>query len=159
PSQANILVLRATYDSRNQPFHPVVVFLEHLFGIEVTDGPDARLEKLSAGFAKLGIEEAIPFVGPLLRVPPKPDDDALKLSPVRRRARTLSLLVELFSALCRNSASLFIFEDLHWADESTSDLIQEMVADIADVPLLAVFTARPELDKSWAGIARLRTVG
>ena len=47
-----------------------------------------------------------------------------------------------------------VFEDLHWADESLLDFVDELVDWVTDVPLLAVATARPELLErrpGWGG--------
>ena len=47
-----------------------------------------------------------------------------------------------------------VFEDLHWADESLLDFVDELVDWVVDVPLLVVATARPELlDRrpGWGG--------
>jgi len=49
---------------------------------------------------------------------------------------------------------VLVFEDLHWADESLLDFVDELVDWITDVPLLVVATARPELLErrpGWGG--------
>jgi class 3 adenylate cyclase len=51
-------------------------------------------------------------------------------------------------------ATLMLFEDIHWADASTLDLIETLAARVRDVPVLFVALARPELlnDRpGWAG--------
>ena len=45
-------------------------------------------------------------------------------------------------------------EDIHWADESLLDFLDELVDWVTDVPLLVVATARPELlerRSGWGG--------
>ena len=49
---------------------------------------------------------------------------------------------------------VLVFEDLHWADESLLDFVDELVDWVTDVPLLVVGTARPELLErrpGWGG--------
>ena len=49
---------------------------------------------------------------------------------------------------------VLVFEDLHWADESLLDFIDELVDWVTDVPLLVVATSRPELLErrpGWGG--------
>ena len=49
---------------------------------------------------------------------------------------------------------VLVVEDLHWADESLLDFIDELVDWVTDVPLLVVATARPELLErrtGWGG--------
>ncbi len=59
-----------------------------------------------------------------------------------------------FEALAERNPGVLIFEDLHWADEGLLDFIDHLVDWAADVPLLVVCTARPELlarRSGWGG--------
>src|SRR5581483_6640709 len=50
--------------------------------------------------------------------------------------------------------TVLVFEDLHWADDGLLDLVDGLVDGVADVPLLVVATARPELlarRSTWGG--------
>jgi class 3 adenylate cyclase/tetratricopeptide (TPR) repeat protein len=68
----------------------------------------------------------------------------------------------LFEALAERNPGVMIFEDLHWADEGLLDFIEHLVEWAADVPLLVLCTARPELygrRPDWgAGRANARTI-
>ena len=60
----------------------------------------------------------------------------------------------LFEALAGSGAIVVVFEDLHWADDAMLDFIDYLVEWAADVPLLVVCTARPELlerRRDWGG--------
>ncbi len=49
---------------------------------------------------------------------------------------------------------MFVFEDLHWADDGLLDFVDELVDWLRTVPALIVATARPELlerRQSWGG--------
>ena len=41
--------------------------------------------------------------------------------------------------------AVFVFEDVHWADEAMLDFLEELAGDGAYVPMLVLATARPEL--------------
>ena len=59
-----------------------------------------------------------------------------------------------FEALADQRPLILVFEDLHWADDGLLDFIDELVERLADVPLLVVGTARPELLErrpGWGG--------
>ncbi len=59
-----------------------------------------------------------------------------------------------FEAMAERRPLVLVFEDLHWADESLLDFIDELVDWVTDVPLLVVATARPELLErrpGWGG--------
>ena len=59
-----------------------------------------------------------------------------------------------FEAMAERRPTVLVFEDLHWADDSLLDFVDELVDWVTDVPLLVVATARPELLErrmGWGG--------
>jgi class 3 adenylate cyclase/tetratricopeptide (TPR) repeat protein len=71
-----------------------------------------------------------------------------------RRADTFAAWRHLLEAMAEQRQTVLVFEDLHWADEVFLDFLDYLVEWVADVPLLVVVTARPELlDRrpSWGG--------
>jgi tetratricopeptide (TPR) repeat protein len=59
-----------------------------------------------------------------------------------------------FEMLADRRPAVLVFEDLHWADEGLLDFVDSLVDAVADVPLLIVATARPELlgrRRAWGG--------
>lgn len=55
-------------------------------------------------------------------------------------------LVTYFTAVCRqNDAVVLFLEDIHWADERSFDLLDYLITECHDLPLLVVCLARPEL--------------
>ncbi|MBA3401576.1 MAG: AAA family ATPase, partial [Actinobacteria bacterium] len=59
-----------------------------------------------------------------------------------------------FEAMADRRPLVLLVEDLHWADESLLDFLDELVDWVTDVPLLVVGTARPELLErrpGWGG--------
>ena len=44
-----------------------------------------------------------------------------------------------------------MFEDVHWIDPTSQDLLDRMVARVADLPVLLVVTVRPEVQPTWVG--------
>jgi len=71
-----------------------------------------------------------------------------------RRNEAFSAWRRFLEGLAEQRALVLVFEDLHWADESLLDFVDELVDWVTDVPLLVVATARPELLErrpGWAG--------
>ena len=71
-----------------------------------------------------------------------------------RRNEAFSAWRRFLEGLAEQRPLVLVFEDLHWADESLLDFVDEIVDWITDVPLLVVATARPELLErrpSWGG--------
>ena len=68
----------------------------------------------------------------------------------------LEAIERILLAVAGSGPMLLVFEDLHWADASTTDLLAHVVTNVWDVPLLVLFTARPEFDESWGRGTRLQ---
>ncbi len=46
---------------------------------------------------------------------------------------------------------LMVFEDAHWIDPTSLDLLNRTVARVANLPVLLIVTFRPELQPTWLG--------
>jgi class 3 adenylate cyclase/tetratricopeptide (TPR) repeat protein len=71
-----------------------------------------------------------------------------------RRNEAFSAWRRFFEAMADRRPFVLVIEDLHWADESLLDFVDELVDWVTNVPLLVVATARPELLErrpSWSG--------
>jgi class 3 adenylate cyclase/tetratricopeptide (TPR) repeat protein len=71
-----------------------------------------------------------------------------------RRGAAFAAWRRFLEAMAEQRPLVLVFEDLHWADESLLDFVDELVEWVTDVPLLAVATARPELLErrpGWGG--------
>src|SRR4249919_4103150 len=71
-----------------------------------------------------------------------------------RRNEAFSAWRRFIEGLAERRPLVLVFEDLHWADETLLDFVDELVDWITDVPLLVVATARPELLErrpAWGG--------
>ena len=71
-----------------------------------------------------------------------------------RRNEAFAAWRRFLEALAEQRALVLVVEDIHWADESLLDFIDELVDWVTDVPLLVVATARPELLErrpGWGG--------
>src|SRR5207247_8663232 len=74
--------------------------------------------------------------------------------PVRSREEAFSAWRRLFEALAEQQPVVLLFEDLHWADDSLLDFVDQLLDWAIDLPLLVIATARPELlDRrpDWGG--------
>ena len=68
-----------------------------------------------------------------------------------RRNEAFAAWRRFLEALAEQRPLVLVFEDIHWADESLLDFLDELVDWVTDVPLLVVATARPELLERRAG--------
>jgi class 3 adenylate cyclase/tetratricopeptide (TPR) repeat protein len=71
-----------------------------------------------------------------------------------RRGAAFAAWRRFLESMAEQRPLVIVFEDLHWADESLLDFVDELVDWVTEVPLLVVATARPELLErrpGWAG--------
>jgi class 3 adenylate cyclase/tetratricopeptide (TPR) repeat protein len=145
---ADLIRMRANPYTSNSPFHPVIEFLERRFRLEHDLTAPERLERLERGLWRFGLHdpESVVLLAYLLSLPVADRYPPLELSPARQRSRTMSVLVDVLSAIARLGPTVLLVEDLHWADTSTTDFLKELIAAAPPVPLMVVMTARPEAE-------------
>ena len=141
----------------NSALHPVVVQLERAAGFASHDEPADRLAKLEALLAQGAerLEEAAPLVGALLGVPTDERYRAPNLSPQRQKQRTFEALIDQLAGLARERPVLQLYEDLHWADPSTLELLDMVVERARALRVLLVITHRPQFSPPWSGQAHV----
>ena len=141
----------------NSALHPVVAQLERAAGFASHDEPGDRLAKLEALLAQGAeqLDEAAPLVGALLGVPTDERYPALNFSPQRQKQRTFEVLIEQLVGLARQRPVLQLYEDLHWADPSTLELLDMVVERARALPILVVITHRPQFSPQWSGQAHV----
>jgi predicted ATPase/class 3 adenylate cyclase len=139
------------------PFHtaselyPVIRHLEHAAGFLEGDEPDVKLGKFEV-LLRQTVEdpaECVALLSPLLSLPVSDRSALAGLEAEHRRSRTLKILVDQLLILARQKPLLLVLEDLHWVDPATLELVTNLVARIADVPILLLITHRPEFQAEW----------
>src|SRR4029079_2198997 len=63
----------------------------------------------------------------------------------------LRTLVDITEAAARRQPSVLLFEDAHWADPSTLEMLELLIDRVEAMPLLVVLTHRPEFQSRWSG--------
>jgi hypothetical protein len=136
---------------RSIPWAPIVELLRSYFAIEDDDDPRQIVDRVSGRIRTLdeSLKSAVPALCSVLGVA---TDDATwnALEPMQRRWRTQQAVKTL---LLRESVSqpvVLMFEDLHWADESTLQLIESLVESLSSSRVLLLVNYRPEFEHRWA---------
>jgi class 3 adenylate cyclase/predicted ATPase len=135
---------------QNTPLHPATEWGRQRFG--GTDVPaEQRLADLenTLTLIKLDPAENVPLLAPLLDVP-LPKERALTLAPEELRGRQFGALIGAMIASARVQPLVLAFEDLHWADPTTLDVLRGLAERGALAPLFIVATARPESRPPWS---------
>lgn len=136
---------------QDSPLHPVIDYFEDAAGFEPDDTAAGRLQKLRRALAVgKASEQDIALIADLLSV----QSDALPVltfSPQRKRELTSAALNRQLAHLARVRPLLMLFEDAHWCDPTSRELLDLTVDAIPDMRILLVITYRPELQPVWIG--------
>jgi class 3 adenylate cyclase/predicted ATPase len=135
---------------QNTPLHPVAEWGRQRFGAAEV-AAERRLADLEGTLRLIGLDAAeyAPLLAPLVDIP-LPEDRAAKFPPEELRRRQLAALVAWLLAGARSQPVALAFEDLHWADPTSLDLMQALAERGAQAPLLILATARPEFRPPWS---------
>ncbi len=135
------------------PLHPVIAQLERAAGFARDDLPDARLDKLEAVLTRGTdmLDQAVPLIAALLGLPTGGRYPALDLTPQRQKQLTLGALVEQLDGLAAERPVLLAYEDVHWSDPTTQELLRLTIERVHRLPVLAIITFRPEFTPPWSG--------
>ena len=144
----------------NSALHPFIAQLERAAGFKADDTSEQRLDKLEAVLAMGGsrVQGVAPLFAALLSIPFGERYPPLALSPTQQRRRTLAALLDQFEGLARRQPILFVFEDAHWADATSLELLDLTVERVRQLPVLALFTFRPEFEPPWVGLPNVGTL-
>jgi len=138
----------------NSALRPFIAQLERAAGFKADDSSEQRLDKLEAPLAMSAsrIEGVAPLFAALLSIPFGERYPPLALSPTQQRRQTLAALLDQFEGLARQQPILLSFEDAHWADATSLELLDLTVERVRQLPVLALFTFRPEFEPPWVGL-------
>jgi class 3 adenylate cyclase len=117
------------------------------------DDPTAsRLEKLDAVLARAAPpEEDVALLADLLSLPTSERHPLSNLSPQRKKERTLEALIRHLEVLARQHPVVMVFEDAHWIDPTSRELLDLTVERVRSLPVLLIVTFRPEFQPPWIG--------
>jgi predicted ATPase len=135
------------------PLHPVIEQLERAAGFVRNDPPKARLDKLEALLARGTdrLDAAVPLIAALLGVPTDERYPAPELTPQRQKQRTLDVLVDQLEGLAAEQPMLLAYEDVHWIDPTSQELLELAIERVQRLAVLLLITFRPEFTPPWSG--------
>src|SRR6266446_6013895 len=144
----------------NSALRPFIAQLGRAAGFKADDGPEEKLDKLEAILAMDAsrVQAAATLFAALLSIPFGARYAPLTLSPTQQRRRTLAALLDQFEGLARRQPILLSFEDAHWADATSLELLDLTVERVRRLPVLALFTFRPEFEPPWVGLPNVGTL-
>ena len=144
-------VFQASPYYSNSALHPVIEELGRMFRIDGTGGDEGSLARLTEELEAQGVsvEATRPALASLLSIAETGIDATRELAPQEQKRQTFAALRTLMAAEARRHPVLAVFEDIHWADPSTLELLGLLLADAPTQRILIVMTARPEFEPPW----------
>ncbi|MCE3248629.1 MAG: cyaI3, partial [Geminicoccaceae bacterium] len=144
----------------NSALYPVNRLLERAARLDRQAPPEAQLARLEAALAPSGerSDEVVPLLAALLGVSTGARYPGLSLTPELQKRRTLEALVDQLAALAAEKPVLALYEDVHWIDPSTLELLGMVIERIRQLPVLALITFRPEFQPPWTGQAHVTSL-
>jgi hypothetical protein len=140
-------------------FYPIISQLERAAGFERHETPNAKLDKLTLLLGQSsGHESDTQLLADLLSIPTEDRFAPLNVSPQRKKDKTLEALLTQLVILSRQHPVLMVYEDAHWIDPSSRELLDIAVERSARLPVLLVITFRPEFQPPWIGQAHVTTI-
>jgi len=131
---------------------PIIAQLERAAGFARDATAELKMARLQALLAEgSGKPEEIELIADLLSLPSRAHHPAPEQSPRRRKERTLAALASQLEGAAARQPVLLIYEDAHWLDPTTRELLDLTVERVASLPVLLVITFRPDFVPSWLG--------
>jgi predicted ATPase len=115
------------------------------------DSGQTKLEKLQQALSRYQFPQAdtVPLLAALLSLPYPEGTSPLTLSPQKQKYKTQEALVAWLLEEAERQAVYCAWEDLHWADPSTLELLTLFLDQVPTIRLLAVLTFRPDFTPPW----------
>ena len=142
----------------NSALHPVIGLLERAAGFARDDPPERRLDKLEAMLAPRS--DGCPArprrsLADLLAIPAGDRYPPLDLTPAAAEAADVRGAARPARGPGGQRPVLALYEDVHWVDPTTLELLDLVIDRVQRLPVLVVVTFRPEFAPPWTGHAHV----
>jgi class 3 adenylate cyclase len=141
---------------QSTPLHPWIGQFERAAGLTRDDTADEKLAKLETMLAQSNAPpEEIGFIAALLSIPNARRYPLPELSPQKRKEKILAALLAHMERLAARQPVLVVYEDVHWIDPTTLELLTLAIERVQHLPVLLLITARPEFRPPWPAYAHM----
>src|SRR5262249_39225620 len=144
----------------NSAFYPVITHLRRVLHFEQDEAPQAKLDKLQQALARFRFPQAdtLQLLAALLSVPEPAEVPPLNLSLQKQKQRIQEALVAWLVEEAEHAPVYTAWEDLHWADPSTLELLGLLLDQVPTARLLILLTYRPEFTPPWSSRTHLTSL-
>jgi predicted ATPase len=136
---------------QNTALYPITEHLQRLLQFQSIDTPHTKLTKLAQLLSQYRFPQThtLPLLAALFSLPPPAGAPPLSFSPQQQKQLTLEALVAWLLEEAERAVVYCAWEDLHWADPSTLEILTLFLDQVATARVLALLTFRPEFSPPW----------
>jgi class 3 adenylate cyclase/tetratricopeptide (TPR) repeat protein/ABC-type lipoprotein export system ATPase subunit len=159
--QHELIRLQCSPYHTTSAFYPIIQRLSRFAGFSPADHEAMRAEKFNTVIQRYGENAADvgPIYAELLSLDVGDEFKPLELSAQQRKELIVRTLANRLLLAAKDAPVLFVVEDAHWIDPSTSEVLKEVVGRMHGAGILVVVTHRPEWTAGWAiGLAQVTTL-
>jgi class 3 adenylate cyclase/predicted ATPase len=138
-------------------FFPVIEQIEKAAQLTAREADADKIAKLNAYLPRLtnNSVEPVVLIAKLLSISTENHHELSELTPQQIKNRTISTLVDMLLAFSLQRPTLCIFEDAHWLDPSTLELLELIISRIGHARVLLIVSCRPEFRPPWIAHANI----
>lgn len=144
--------IRCSPYHQNTPLYPIINHLQRFLQVQGEDSDGQKLGKLDRILSRydLPLEEIFPLFARLLSLPlPAKDYPVLSQSPERQKEKTCQALMAWLFKEAERQPVLLVWEDMHWADPSSLELLTLLINQASIARILVLITMRPHSRLPW----------
>ena len=136
---------------QNTALYPVIEHIQRFLQFHRDDSPQEKLNKSERVLKEyhLPLQEVVPLFAVLLSLPHPDQYPPINLTPQKQWQKTQEALVAWLLEEGERKATLAAWEDLHWADPSTLELLRLFLDQAPTIRILTLLTFRPEFSPPW----------
>jgi class 3 adenylate cyclase/predicted ATPase len=158
--EPNLLLVHQSSPYHSQSaFFPVIEQIQQAANLSTRDSEAEKIAKLRDYLPRStdGSNATLLLIANLLSVSFESDREFSKLTPQQIKNRTISALFDLLLQFSLQRPTVCIFEDAHWLDPSTLELLELVVTRTGPARVLIVVSGRPEFRPAWIAHPNITT--
>jgi predicted ATPase len=136
----------------NSAFYPIIDYFERALRFGRDNTAEQKLDKLEAlVVGQYGRpREDVRFIAAMLSIPCEERYGPIAMTPQKFKDETSRALIDTTEAIARQQPTVELFEDIHWADPTTLEVMDLLIHRVRNLPLLVLVTHRPEFSSRWS---------
>ncbi|MBI3246697.1 MAG: AAA family ATPase [Deltaproteobacteria bacterium] len=143
--------LRCSPYHQNSAYYPIIEHLQRFLRFTLQDTPQTKLEKLTQALSSYRFPqvETLPLLAAFLSLPHPEGASPFVMSPQKQKEKMQEAIIAWIVEEAERAPVYCAWEDLHWADPSTLELLTLLLAQVPTARLLMLLTFRPEFTPPW----------